>query len=541
MKKPAALLAAALLACLAGCLDMDSEFTLNPDGSGKVKIRCVSAPVSFDIGEKKKSPDELMKSLVRETLEQSQGVDAWADVTAAIRDDGKVSFSGTAYFKDIAQLKLRVMGVGGQGSDLAFAKEKDGGVSVEVTGEKKEAKPAKPPGPMTDDQIKARMKEERAKYQQSKPMMEAFLKDLKVRTRVNLPGALGEVHNFKKTGPSSVEIAIEGNALLKVVDGLAMDDAYMKKNILEGRDLNSSGPESDGAFKAKLFGEDAPIRAATKGPLKPLFDYEAEAAPARQNLPELLKKFGAAAGTAAIAPPAGLGFKSVRVAGVQLVHAADGERGLRPFNQSEPGLVLSVVAELSGAALSAKEGKLLRAADDTGASLLPESDFARQIHFPRLSDDKKAIVFEVQLGLPGPKAAGLKEISGTLQYVVADKTKSVDLGLGEYQKGAKGKELGAEIEKIEPAFSDGKTDLQLKVAVSRDSVVSIDFFDAAGKPLNAEQSGYSSSGDETSFTYQVTGKFPPKGKIVAKLYDDPKTYEAPFSVTGMDLFGRPKK
>src|SRR5436190_1580238 len=150
MKKSTALLAAALAICLAGCLDLDNEFTLNPDGSGKVKIRCVSAPVSFDIGEKKKSPEELMKSLVRETLEQSGGVDAWADVAAAIRDDGKVSFNGTAYFKDIEQLKLRVMGIASQTSDLVFKKEAGGGVSVEVIGEKKERKAPEPPGKLTE-------------------------------------------------------------------------------------------------------------------------------------------------------------------------------------------------------------------------------------------------------------------------------------------------------------------------------------------------------------------------------------------------------
>jgi hypothetical protein len=534
MRKSIALVA---LLALAGCLDLDDDFTLNPDGSGKVKIKCVSAPVSFDIGEKK-SPDEVMRKSVRETLEQSTGVDAWSDVVAAIRDDGKMSFTGTAYFKDIDQLRLKIMGNTSSISELVFKKEKDA-VSVEVTGEKKERKAPEPPGKLTEEQIKERMKDQRAKYQQSKPMMEAFIKDVKIHTRINLPGALGEVHNLKKVGPNSADLSFDGAAVLKAMEGLIMDDAFLRKAVEEGRDLNQSGPEADFAFTERLFGESAPIKATTKGPLKAGFNYEAEAAPARKNLDALLKKYGAAPAATPVA--AGAGFKSVRIAGVQMVQVAENDRGIRPFNHSEPGISFSIVAELGGAALSAKEGKLMKAVSDAGENLLPKSDFDRKIHFPRLSDDKKAIVFEVQMGMPGPKVAGIKEISGTITYMVADKTKDVDLGLAEFKKGAKGKEFGASIEKIEPGFQEGHQELEIKLNLSKDDVESVTFYDAAGKKLEVSASGYSSSGKESTLGFSLKGKFPAKGKIVAKVFDDPKTYDAPFTISNVDLMGRPQK
>jgi hypothetical protein len=530
-------LVAVLSLALAGCLDLDDEFTINPDGSGKVRIKCVSAPVNFDLTEKK-SPEEIMKKSVRETLEQSAGVDAWSGVQASLRDDGKMSFTGTAYFKDIEQLRLKVMGATSTVSELVFKKEQDA-VSVELTGEKKEEKAPEPPGTLTEEQLKDRMKEQRAKYQQSKPMMEAFIKDVKFHNRINLPGTLGEVHNFKKAGPSSVELSFDGASLLKVMEGLVMDDAFLRKSILEGRDLNQSGPGSDGAFMEKLFGENAPIKAMTKGPLKAAFNYEAEAAPARKNLPELLKKYGAS--PTPIPAAAGALFKSVRVAGVQIVHLAEGQRGIRPFNRNEPGLSFSIVAELGGAALSAKEGKVTRAVSDAGENLLPKDDFDRKIHFPRLSDDKKAIVFELQLGMPGPKVAAIKEISGSIQYVVADKTKEVDLGLGDFKKGSKGKEFGAQIDKIEPGFQEGRQELEIKLNLSHDDVESVSFFDASGKKLDVSGTGYSSSGKETSLTFQIKGQFPPTGRIVARVFDDPKTYDAPFTISNVDLMGRPQK
>jgi hypothetical protein len=517
MRKSTALVAVLALA-LAGCVDLYVEYTINPDGSGMVKIRCISSPVSFNLSEKK-SPEEIMKANVRETLEQSAGVDAWSDVQAAIRDDGKMSFTGTAYFKDIEQLKLKVMGVSSQVPELVYRKEKDGTVSVEVTGEKKEQKAAEPPGNLNEDQIKVRMREERAKYQQGKPILEVFLKDVKFRNRVNLPGAVGEAHNFKKVGPSAVEVSFDGNTLLKVLDGLILDDAYVRKSIEEGRDLKP-GTESDTVFMEKLFGENAPIKAVTKGPLKPAFDYEAEAAPARKNLPEFLKKYVAVPGP--IPAAAGAGFKNVRVAGVQIVHVMDGEREIKPFDHKESGLSLSIVAELSGAALSTKEGKLLRATADTGENLLSRDDWDRKIHFPQLSNDKKSIVFEVHLGMPGPKAAGIKEISGSIQYKVADKTKEVDLGIPEFKKGSKGTEFGTEIGKIEESTSqEGRQELELKLKLAHEDVESVSFFDGAGKILEVSDAGSSSSGQETTLKFRLQGKFPAKGKIVARVFDEP--------------------
>lgn len=538
MNKLAAAMVAILAIAMAGCLEQDNEFTINPDGSGKVKIKSVAAPVSFNLTDKK-SPEELLKQNVRETLEGSAGVDAWSDVVASLRDDGKTSFTGTAYFKNIDELKLKVMGVNSSGPELGVVKEPNR-LIVTLTGEKKNTKAPEPPGNLSEDQIKARMKEERAKYQQSKPMMEAFIKDVKIHTRVNLPGAVGEVHNFKKVGPAAVEVTFEGGKLLKAMESLIMDDAFLRKAVLEGRDISSTGPDDEGVFMEKLFGEKAPLSAITQGDLKTAFDYEKEAAPARKNLPELLKKYGAAA--AAIPQAAGAGFKSVKVAGVQLVTVADNERGVRPFNHSEPGMSLAIIAELSGAALTAKEGKVTKATADTGENLLPKSDFERKIHFPRLSDDKKAIVFDVKLNLPGPKSAGIKEVTGTIQYMVADKTKEVDLGLTEFKKGAKGKEYGVVIEKIEAnTFQEGRQEMELRLNLAHEDLESVTFYDAAGKKLETSSAGYSSSGKETTVTYNVKGKFPAKGKIVAKVFDEPKTYDATFTISGIDLLGRPQK
>lgn len=533
MRRFTAALTAVLAFALAGCLDLDEEYTINPDGSGKVKIRCALAPMRFTT--KKKSPEELLKSDVRETLEKCAGVDAWTDVSAVQRDDGKIEFKGTAYFRDYAKLKLSILGMTSSMSKSVVAKEGDA-MTVTVTPEARDAGPAEPVK-LTEAQIQAKIKEERAKYLQSKPMIDAFLKEAKVATRYHLPGALGKVSNFKKVGDRTVEVKMDGAVLLAAIDGLMKDDAFLRRSVESGRDIDKSGPPADDALIEKVFGEKGPIQASTKGPLAPLFDYEAEAGKARQGMEALLAQFGAAA--AAAAPPAGAGFKSVQVAGVQWVHAADDERGIAPFSKGKPSFSMALIAELGGSALAVKEGKLLKAVTDSGEDLLPKEEFEREIHFPRLSEDKTAVTFDLQLALPGPKASGLREVSGTLVYLVADKTIDVDLGIAEFKKGAQGKKHESSIEKVESG--DDGAEISLKVALGLDAIASIDFYDDKGAKLQSSRQGYSSSGDEAVIEFLVKGTLPKKGKIVAKLYDEPKTYEAPFKITNVDLLGRPKK
>jgi hypothetical protein len=539
------ILALAALAALAwanaGCFDLDQEVTLNPDGSGKVVLRSIFSPVSFELTEKTPSPEKTMMKAVREELEKSEGVDAWKDVTAVLRDDGKIELRATAYFRDFSQLKLHNQGQSGSPTALSLSKNEAGDWVLSAGPDRKSAEKPAPAQKPSEAEIQERIKAERAKYQQAKPLMESFLKDSRTRTRVNLPGTLSESSNFKKLSASSVEIAVEGKALLKVLDDFILDDAFMRKVAESGRGINDSDSLDAEILAQKLFGTKGPIRAVAKGPFKAAFDYEKEAAPARKETPGILAKFGAPPPPTAIDPAKGGGLKSVQVAGIQFVHFRDHERELGPMNAQDAGVTLTLVAELPGAVLSVKEGKVSKALSDTGEDLLPKSDFSRTVHFPRLSKDKAAVTFDVPLRLPSPKARGFKEISGLLTYVVAGKSREVDLGIGLFQSGAKGKELGARIEKIEDhPFDKAKKSLSLKIEAPQDSIQSVTFYDESGKKLAVDSGGWSGFDNQVTYSYTFKGDPPARGRIVALVYEDRKSFEVPFRVADLDLLGRPQ-
>ncbi|GAH43191.1 unnamed protein product, partial [marine sediment metagenome] len=144
----------------------------------------------------------------------------------------------------------------------------------------------------------------------------------------------------------------------------------------------------------------------------------------------------------------GTGFVKATVAGVRLVRYSDYERGIMPLGQRD-GYTLSLIAELPAPAIKASGGRMEIATTDTGKSLLPEHQWGRKIKFPRLAKDKKTVVFDVELLLPDEDVEGLEELSGTLEYLTADASRAVDLGIMDFKVGAKGGALGTVIRSIE--------------------------------------------------------------------------------------------
>ena len=100
-----------LLLLAAGCLQSDEEYTLNPDGSGKVAVSLRIVPSNFFI---RMGPDQdsvpdfdlLARQEAGRQLTNAQGVEAWKDVTYGLGDDGWFWLKGTAYFKDFNAYKV---------------------------------------------------------------------------------------------------------------------------------------------------------------------------------------------------------------------------------------------------------------------------------------------------------------------------------------------------------------------------------------------------------------------------------------------------
>lgn len=276
---------AALL--LAGCLDLEQEYWLNPDGSGKVAVRWVG-PARLDLnftGAEKKAvdPEAELKKVVGGELGKAKGVDCWKDVSYKLRQDGKLEFRATAYFRDISALKLHF-----QGSELTLAglkvsKNEGGhlviGLEIAATPKEGESKPA------TKEDIEAKMLTSRFQYQQFRPLLKVMFDETRIRTTIQLPGEVATVEAFQKTGTRGVTISYEGRKIMEAFDQAMADDEFVKKALFEDGTLQP-GKQHD--FWRAWFAAKGPPRVQTTGPLRPTFDYDAEATPELRKASEAL-------------------------------------------------------------------------------------------------------------------------------------------------------------------------------------------------------------------------------------------------------------
>ncbi|MCG3149426.1 MAG: hypothetical protein PCFJNLEI_02888 [Verrucomicrobiae bacterium] len=524
-----------------GCIESQQDFTVNPDGSGKVKVVSVFQPINFNLtGGEDGDPATQMKDSVRAELEKATGVEAWREVSYRRLGDGRVEFTGTAYFRELA--KLRLHNAGFQNSlEPKWAPGADGLLVLELQEKEKPAKPAKASAPATTpEEIQQRITGDRAKFQQMRPMLLGVFTTLKVEMTFRLPGTVEKTTNFQKVDAGTVRLTLDGAKMLAAMDGIMADDVLLQQQIKAGRDFQQTGPEPL-LLNEKLYGERGPVRVAFKPGSQPLFDFAAEAAAAKQAMPAMLKTLKLDALVSA-RPAAQAGtFKGLTVAGVQLVTVADQKRQINPFNRNAAGLAFSLVAELPAGVISVTKGEVTKAVTDTGEDLLPVKEWDRRVSFPRLTPDKSAVVFEVAVGVPGPQARGIQELAGTLEYFMATKTREVDLGIADFTAGAAGTEFGATIKSIKASeWQAGSTALALRLRVAKDTIKSVTFYDAAGAKLEAKQGGSMSSGNDVTLDFNRKGEYPAKGRIVVEVYDDGQTFRAPFELKNVSLLGQPK-
>lgn len=521
------------LLLLAGCFETKQEFTLNPDGSGKVVHE--STFQNLQITGAKGASEAQVKAAAAEIINRAKGVDAWRDVSFALLDDGRISFKGTAYFRSLSDLDLPDQTM--LEFDWAGAADGTGALTLRAKNSGRAEKPAAAPENLSAAEIAQKLKESRAQYQQMKPMMAMMVGTMKHEVVFHLPGKRGKSSLFQVDPAGALRLQFEGAKLLEAMDKLISDDAWMARNA-NSLKPGGSGPQMDERMSELMFGEKGPARAAVSGLGAAVFDYEGEVATAKEEFASIQQQLGPVA--VAVAPPAqGGALKSLKVVGVRLVRATDEQPDLRPLN-AEAGYTLALLAELPGSvhAISDESGLDSALAND-GTDLLPESEFNRRFSFPKLTADKASVLIEAQMNAPGAGVTGLKELTGHLRYTVAGGTVETDLGFAKLEAEAKGKELGAEIQAfLTGGSSDQAQMIELKLELEPDAVKAV--YLVVGKTrTELSQRGYGGGGGTYVYTYEAESAFPAKGRIVVETYANMETFDSPFKLENITLLGEP--
>jgi hypothetical protein len=282
----------------AGCVEGDVTYTVNPDGSAKVKVDVVSVnpPRFFGGGPgAKKSGDESLDDTLRQSIRQTlemPGVAAWKDVSAEFLPNGKLKFVGTAYVKRVEDFDAKG-GIPLLQLGLASERGPDGSLRLVARRKEKDDLGFSQRKPKTPDEIKKMTDAELDQYvlrelidlQSTKPLFVAFFTDAKLKTTYVLPGEVTAAEGFAKEGRQA-SFTLDGAKVL------ASFNKALSQDRAEWRKLYRAAPDRS-AIEAVVFGapvENGSITVAKPGEAQ--FDFDKEVKEARAAYPELRKKFG---------------------------------------------------------------------------------------------------------------------------------------------------------------------------------------------------------------------------------------------------------
>lgn len=537
----AAAVSLGLAGLLTGCFETKQEFTLNPDGSGKVVHECTFQKLSLG-RDNDADADEALQEAVGKIILEAKGVEAWRDISYQQRDDGRFHFKGTAYFTNLNAFEIPNQTM----LELAWHRTTPGAVLTLRTNQNESPEGARA-GKKSEDwsQLPAaeratKLREGRAQFQQAKPMMSAFLGGMQHEVILHLPGQVTESANFTAQAGGALRLGFEGKKLLAAMEQLLNDDAWLAKH--SGKLNFQERPVLDEEVNALIFGRKAPVRAVVRGG-PPQFDYASEVAAAKRETEQLRRKLKLGSTVAPVLRPAqGGALRGAKVVAARWVAKMDRkENEFRPFYQ-EPGYVLVLQADFPGSILTVSSASILtNATANDGSSLLPSQDLIRWSAQPKLAEDQGSALIEVALNPPGPGVTGLRELSGVIEYQVADGTRRVDLGFTNLQANARGAELGAQVKTIKAGWGkDGAQQVELRLNLPPTVLKAVYLRVDALNQSQLQRRGYSGGGSSYTYTFEHNGPIPAEAQLEVEVYERVQSYRAPFKLEHLDLLGRPQ-
>ena len=481
MRRICALLVVVSLLALTGCEQTQNTLFINPDGTGKV-VYTATYPLDIDTpnfsdNNKPKTDDQKVAEALKNVLTRSVDVDAWAGVSCTATADGLILFKGTAYFHDLAKLKIgSISGQGGNSVRLEYTKTGKGyrvavlqDKEAKADGSKSEAKPAGDDNkPKTKEATLQAVRRARTGWKYTRPLLGVILgNDVRAYTIVTAKPAKA-VQGFDRT-KDGYTFTFDGGKMLK-----AMDELFAKSDD-ELAALTGQVELKDSKALTEYFGKQFGFDAEHKPSLEieadaPLFDYAKELAAAKMSSAALMAKVAVntSEGPATAAPaPAGNGtIKSVRVESINRTF---------PKNEKDNGYTrLDLSVAFDGAISSLGKVELAELTDASGkAAAAKESNCSGNL-------SEKGTSCSISCSLPAD-LTGIGRIAGTVTYSVGSGSNTVDLGVMETKKGAKGAALEAEVENQDNGW------LHLKFKGDKAMVKGIQVLTADGQPYKVSE------------------------------------------------------
>ncbi len=276
-----------LLVLCTGCFQTKQTVWLNPDGSGKMEIDAFLPVITlFEQEPTTKSLQSQMEKDVRNMISESSGIDAWSGVSYEMTEGGQTHFKGTAYFRNISEARVKNITQG----NISFLPDEKGNLVLLMKEENKKKADVAATRALIEEEILEKIKTEKIKFRQAKPMLSSFLADLKTEVIFHLPGKVVSSVNLKEYSGGAYGFSLEGRQIIDALNALAADDNWWRRQVSSSANIMQESLLGEEDMNEKLLGEKGPIKAVMSVSTTPLFDYRSELAAARKESDEFKKK-----------------------------------------------------------------------------------------------------------------------------------------------------------------------------------------------------------------------------------------------------------
>jgi len=210
-------------------------------------------------------------------------------------------------------------------------------------------------------------------------------------------------------------------------------------------------------------------------------------------------------GLASAAPAGEKPAVTVKVCGVQVTAPGYGKgfEGLQPLNTMEPGTRVAVLVQPTAGSIvkfDTNASKITKMTDEKGTDLLKAPAGRRSrfgmgpISFPRVSKDAKACMATIVGPQRPAKGATTVLVQGTFVLSCADGKKTVrqnNVALTNGTKVTAGDVVMTLSDVGKPKWGDAALSVNFQGDEKMDSIASMTFLDAAGKPIEARRASRS--------------------------------------------------
>jgi len=288
----------AMLAFVTGCQEIDEEYTINPDGSGKVTVAVKGIPYfgafeELEPGDPIPSKEEMAGSQLMGFFRQmGLRADAWSDVEYGMDDDGTIRFRGTGYFRDISAidkiLMLPVVQVESRDDnlDVRLGNKEQESRSIYVS----EAESAPNFEDMSDEEIDRYIAYQQARWNSllNHPH-NSGAGSPKRNIRVHLPGSPVDNGNAQRDPIAPFTVSPDGVTTVNWVIDKKAETEELRKQINDRQWWLDSIRDGTGMFAKADPEAMTRKRSVVIVPGNPLFDFDAEAGKAEQDMTDRVR------------------------------------------------------------------------------------------------------------------------------------------------------------------------------------------------------------------------------------------------------------